>query len=120
MIVYVLFVHKKSVLKRKVCIIFIKIKKLKKKPKNPFLVGFLGVFLFFFWVLGGFFFVGFFYCQPCIQEHARQQQQQQEDRLYFSSVPAAAADSGRQQAFTFTLDQRAAIKQGEEENEENR
>ncbi len=68
--------------------------------------------------LGGFF--GWvFYCQPCIKEHARQQQQQ-EDRLYFSSVPAAVADSGRQQAFTFTLDQRAAIKQGEEEEEDNR
>jgi hypothetical protein len=66
------------------------------------------------------FWVGFFgwifYCQPCIKEHARQQQQ--EDRLYFSSVPAAAADSGRQQAFTFTLDQRAAIKQGEEEEDD--
>jgi hypothetical protein len=77
------------------------------------------VFFCFFFGLGGFF-SWVFNCQPCIQEHARQQQQQQEDRLYFSSVPAAAADSGRQQAFTFTLDQRAAIKQGEEENEENR
>jgi hypothetical protein len=63
-------------------------------------------FLVFLWV---------FYCQPCIKEHARQQQQ--EDRLYFSSVSTAAADSGRQQAFTFTLDQRAAIKQGEEEDD---
>jgi hypothetical protein len=36
MIVYVLFVHKKSVSKRKVCIIFIKNKKLKKKQKNIF------------------------------------------------------------------------------------
>ncbi len=66
---------------------------------------------------GGFFRVGF-YCQPCLKEHARQQQQ--EDRLYFSSVPAAAADTGRQQAFTFTLDQRAAIKQSEEEGDDNR
>jgi hypothetical protein len=67
------------------------------------------------------FFGWVFYCQPCIQEYARQQQQQQqEDRLYFSSVPAAAADSGRQQAFTFTLDQRAAIKQGEEVEDDNR
>jgi hypothetical protein len=50
MIVYVLFVHKKSVSKRKVCISFIKNKKFKKNPKNPFLwffwVGFFGwVFL---------------------------------------------------------------------------
>jgi uncharacterized membrane protein YfcA len=55
MIVYVLFVHKKSVSKRKVCIIFIKNKKFKKtqkKPKKTFLVGFLGGFL------GGFFWVG--------------------------------------------------------------
>jgi hypothetical protein len=55
MIVYVLFVHKKSVSKRKVCIIFIRNKKIVKKPqKKTFLVGFLGGF--FGWVL---------YCQPC-------------------------------------------------------
>jgi hypothetical protein len=79
-----------------------------------FYLGFFGLF----WVgfLG--FFGWVFYCQPCIKEHARQQQQ--EYRLYFNSVPAAAADSGRQQAFTFTLDQRAAIKQVEEEEDENR
>ncbi len=54
MIVYVLFVHKKSVSKRKVCIIFIKKVKIKKKnKKKTFLVGFLGGFL------GGFFWVGF-------------------------------------------------------------
>jgi hypothetical protein len=47
MIVYVLFVHKKSVSKRKVCINFIKIKNL-KKPKKPI---FSGVFRWwFFWV----------------------------------------------------------------------
>jgi hypothetical protein len=50
MIVYVLFVHKKSVSKRKVGIIFIK-KKFKKKPKKTFLVGFFG------WA---------FFCQPCL------------------------------------------------------
>ena len=61
MIVYYLFVHKKSVSKRKVCINFIKnlqFKKTQKNPKNPFLVGFFRwVFLGFFgWVfLGGFF-----------------------------------------------------------------
>jgi hypothetical protein len=51
MIVYVLFVYKKYVSKRKVCIIFIKDKKFKKtkKPKKTFLVVFLG----------GFFWVGF-------------------------------------------------------------
>jgi hypothetical protein len=49
MIVYVLFVHKKSVPKRKVCIIFIKNKNF-KNPKKTFLVGFLGGFLGF---LGG-------------------------------------------------------------------
>jgi hypothetical protein len=35
MIVYYLFVHKKSVGKRKICIIFIKNKKFKKTQKNP-------------------------------------------------------------------------------------
>ncbi len=46
MIVYVLFVHKKSVTKRKVCIIFIKNEKLKKnqKPqKKPKKIHFLWV-----------------------------------------------------------------------------
>jgi uncharacterized membrane protein YfcA len=56
MIVYVLFVHKKSVSKRKVCIIFIKNKKFKKNPKKTFLVVFLGGF---FGFLGRFFWVGF-------------------------------------------------------------
>ncbi len=52
MIVYVLFVHKKSVSKRKVCIL--KKKKIKnlKKPKKPLFSGF------FMWVFG-FFWVGF-------------------------------------------------------------
>jgi hypothetical protein len=53
MIVYVLFVHKKSVLKRKVCINFIKNKKFKKKPKKPI----FSVFFWFFWA--DFFGVGF-------------------------------------------------------------
>jgi hypothetical protein len=44
MIVYVLFVHKKSVSKRKVCDIFIENKKLKKTQKITFLVGFLSGF----------------------------------------------------------------------------
>ncbi len=53
MIVYVLFVHKKSVSKRKVCIIFIKNKKNYKKPKKKHFSGFFKVdFLGF---LGGFF-----------------------------------------------------------------
>jgi hypothetical protein len=53
MIVYVLFFHKKSVSKRKVCIIFIKNSKFKKSHKNLF-SGFLGGF--FGWVfLGGLF-----------------------------------------------------------------
>jgi hypothetical protein len=52
MIVYVLFVHKKSVSQRKVCIIFTKKIKIKKIPKKTFVVGFLGVF---FGFLGGFF-----------------------------------------------------------------
>jgi hypothetical protein len=63
MIVYVLFVHKKSVSKRKVCIIF-KIKN--KKNKKTILVGFLGVFFCFFWVG---FFGRVFYCQPCNKAH---------------------------------------------------
>ncbi len=44
LIVYVLFVHKKSVSKRKICIIFIKNEKLKKNPKNPKTHIFSGVF----------------------------------------------------------------------------
>jgi hypothetical protein len=66
MIVYVLFVHKKSVSKRKVCIIFTKNKKFKKtpkKPKKPILVGFLGGFF-------GFFFVGFFIANPVLRTRA--------------------------------------------------
>ncbi len=61
MIVYVLFVHKKSVLKRKVCIIFIK--NIKKNIFSGFFT-FLGGFLGFFGVgfFGGFFRVGFFGC----------------------------------------------------------
>jgi hypothetical protein len=52
MIIYVLFVHKKSFLKKKVCIFFIKNKF--KKTKKPIFSGF-------FWVgfLGGFFWVVF-------------------------------------------------------------
>jgi hypothetical protein len=57
MIVYYLFVHKKSVWKRKVCTISIKnnknLKNQKKNQKNPFLVVFLGGFFLVF--LGGFF-----------------------------------------------------------------
>jgi hypothetical protein len=55
MIVYVLFVHKKSVSKRKVCIIFIKNKKFKKK--NIFSGFFRWVFVWVFWV-------GFFIANP--------------------------------------------------------
>jgi hypothetical protein len=51
MIVCVIFVHKKSVSKRKVCIIFIKNLKF-KKSKKPIIVGFLGGIF-------GFFLVGF-------------------------------------------------------------
>jgi hypothetical protein len=65
MIVYVLFVHKKSVSKRKVCIIFKKNfknqKKTKKKPKKNIFCGFLGGFFGFFWVG---FFGWVFYCHP--------------------------------------------------------
>jgi hypothetical protein len=51
MIVYVLFVHKKSVSKRKVCIIFIKNKIKIKNPKKNIFSGFLGGFFGFFgWV----------------------------------------------------------------------
>jgi hypothetical protein len=58
MIVYVLFVHKKSVSQRKVCIIFIKRLKTKKKTQKNIFSAF---FRWFFW-----FFVGWvFYCQPC-------------------------------------------------------
>jgi hypothetical protein len=55
MIVYYLFVHKKSVfIKNK------KFKKTQKTQKKTFLVGFLGGFFGFFWVGSfGFFWVGF-------------------------------------------------------------
>ncbi len=56
MIIYILFVHKKSVSKRKVCIIFIKNKKFKKTQKSIFSGALRWVFL------CGF----FFYCQPCL------------------------------------------------------
>ncbi len=51
--VYILFVHKKTVSKRKVCINFIKNKNFKnpKKPQKLILVGFLGGF--FRWVFIG-------------------------------------------------------------------
>ncbi len=57
MIVYVLLVHKKSVSKRKVCIILIKNNKFKKKPKKNIFSGFFRWFFWVFWVgfLGGFF-----------------------------------------------------------------
>ncbi len=55
MIVYVLFVYKKSVSKRKVCIIFWKnLKKFKKPQKNIF----NGFFRWFFWFFLGGFFIG--------------------------------------------------------------
>jgi hypothetical protein len=60
MIVYVLFIHKKSVSKKKVCIIFIK-KKFTKTPEKPFFVVFFKVVFWFFWVG---FFGWVFYCQP--------------------------------------------------------
>jgi hypothetical protein len=41
---------------------FKKLKKPKKTTQKPFLVGF------FRWVILGFFWVGFFYCQPCLQD----------------------------------------------------
>ncbi len=76
MIVYVLFIHKKSVSKRKVNIIFIKKLKIKKKTtKKTFLVGFFrwvflgflgGFFRWFFWVFWVSFFGWAFYCQPCL------------------------------------------------------
>jgi hypothetical protein len=67
MIDYVLFVHKKSVSKKKVCIIFIKNLKFRKNAKKHF----WWVFYVVFWVfLGGFFgwvfWVGF-YSQPCLK-----------------------------------------------------
>jgi hypothetical protein len=64
MIAYVLFVHKKSVSERKVCIIFIKNKKLKKNPqktKNK------NIFSGFFWVGLFGFLGGFFIANPAIR-----------------------------------------------------
>jgi hypothetical protein len=67
MIVYVLFVHKNSISKRKVYNIFVKnLKKTKNPPKKTFLVGFLGGFFWVFWVG---FFGWFLHCQPWIQAH---------------------------------------------------
>jgi hypothetical protein len=56
--------------------------------------------------------------EPLIEEHARQQQQEQ---LYYtnssgSKTAAEQETAGRQQAFTFTLDQRALASQDEEGN----
>jgi hypothetical protein len=70
MIVYVLFVNKKSAKKRKVCL-FKKKNKNEKNQKKTFLVdflcGFFGGFLGFFgWV----FWVGF-HCQPCLEAATR-------------------------------------------------
>jgi hypothetical protein len=45
MIVFVLFVHKKSVSKRKVCIIFIKNKKFKKAQKIKIKTFFVGLLI---------------------------------------------------------------------------
>jgi hypothetical protein len=67
MIVFVLFVHKKSVSKRKICIIFIKKLKIKKTPKNKkknIFSGFLGGWFFFVFLRG-------FYCQPCPEEEEK-------------------------------------------------
>ncbi len=68
MIVYVLFVQKISVSRRKVCIIFIKSLKFKKKPKNPQKHIFSGFFRCFF-LVGYFEWV--FYCQPCMMLRCR-------------------------------------------------
>jgi hypothetical protein len=54
------FVHKKSVSKRKVCIILIKNYKFKKKPKKAKKNIFSGFFRWFFWV----FWVVFFIANP--------------------------------------------------------
>jgi hypothetical protein len=62
-----LFVHNKSVSKRKVCIIFIKnLKKLKTKKKKTFLVG---IFRCFFWGFFGGFFLGGFLLQTLPAGH---------------------------------------------------
>jgi hypothetical protein len=52
---------KKSVSKRKVCIIFIKNLKFKKKQKKTFLLGFLGGLFWVFWD-------GFSIANPCLQD----------------------------------------------------
>jgi hypothetical protein len=66
MIVYVIFVHKKSVSKRKVCIIFIKNLKFKKPKKNNNKKTFYWIFGFFVVFWGGFF--GWvFYFQPWLK-----------------------------------------------------
>ncbi len=83
MIVYVLFVHKKSVSKRKVCIIFIKNLKFKKNPKKFFCGFFRWVFCFF---LVGFFWVGFLLSTLATGRGAQQQQR-----------GATAGDGGLQQ-----------------------
>jgi hypothetical protein len=81
MIVYVLFVHKKSVSKRKVCIIFIKNLNF-KKPKKTFFVGF---FRWDFWVG---FLDGFYYCQPCLQPAAHQALQADEPQHFVQPSPS--------------------------------
>jgi hypothetical protein len=64
MIAFVFYVHKKSVSKRKVGIIFIKNKKFKKTKKNTFLVGFFRCFF-------GFFLGGFFIANPAWRRRRR-------------------------------------------------
>jgi hypothetical protein len=80
MIVYVLFVHKKSVSKRKVCIIFIKNLNLKNQKKT-FLVGF------FMWV----FWVGFFIANPAFSPLLTRLCRQMRRSTLFRPPPAAAS-----------------------------
>jgi hypothetical protein len=92
MIVYVLFVHNKSVSKRKVSIIFKKIKndkKTQKSKKNTFLVGFLGGFF------CGFFLVGFLL--PTLAPGGRHHEHQGQPQVRRPHRPPGGLQPGHQE-----------------------
>ncbi len=92
MIFYVLFVHKKSVSKKKVCIIFIKYLKLKKTYLVVFFMCFFG------WV----FWVGFLlYCQPWKVEPVQPMvvvEEKKEEEVEPAKPPARRVDEFRPHA----------------------
>ncbi len=103
MIVYYLFVHKKSVSKRNVCIIFIKNKKVKKNPKKP---TFSGFFRWIFWVFLGFFgwvfLGGFFNANPVPNSFHKFSLRTFEDVFDIKAKTAIRIPSEKTSIFTFS------------------